>query len=156
MNLKMQTSSRPDLDVANSGQLLEERPQASGEKCPKILIFGDELISDLDQVLTDEFKYAIEVHMLDGAQTKNIQKYISESIGTRKDAQVCIFHVGTNDISARRTERNSLLNQKKNHEFIHKNTKIISILIFDSFKIYFFSFFFLSFRTNIFHFSGFP
>lgn len=95
---------RSDNDPTDGRIMLEERPAAPGAKAPKVLIFGDELIADMDKVLTEQFKYAIEIHMIDGAQTKNIQKYISESIGTRKDAEVCIFHVGTNDIAGMRSE----------------------------------------------------
>jgi len=111
LNLRKQTEEKSREDMPTSHLVLEERPAAPpGGKMPKILIFGDELIDNMDTVLTEEFKYAIEIHMLDGAQTKNIQKYITESIGTRKDAEVCIFHVGTNDIANKRTERHKVEN----------------------------------------------
>ena len=42
--------------------------------------------------------------MLEGAETKNMKAYIQESVGIRKDAELCIFHVGSNDISSKRTE----------------------------------------------------
>lgn len=67
------------------------------------LIFGDQLIDGLDKVLDDKYKFSIEIHMLDGALTRNIQKYMTE-MGTRKDAEVVIFHVGTNDVSSKRSE----------------------------------------------------
>ena len=100
-NLKRQTEAKSG---SRPSSLIEQRPEAPGGKVPKILIFGDELISDLQYALNEPFKYDIEIHMLEGAQTKNIQKYITESIGTRKDAECCIFHVGTNDLASKRSE----------------------------------------------------
>ena len=69
------------------------------------MIFGDETLIDLEESLNHaQLAYAIEVHMLEGAETKNIQKYIQETLGTKKEAQLCIFHVGTNDLSSKRSE----------------------------------------------------
>jgi hypothetical protein len=114
-NLKKQTADKksetPETQEKNSVKLLEQRPDAPGEKTPKILVFGDELISDLDHVL-DQIKYSIEIHMLEGSQTKNIQKYITEHIGTRKDAEIVIFHVGTNDLGKNLTVRKLFFRRK--------------------------------------------
>ena len=50
-NLKKQTEDKAKEATQPPTQpLVEQRPAAAGEKSPKVLIFGDELISDLDKV----------------------------------------------------------------------------------------------------------
>ena len=62
----------------------------------------------IDDVSQSETELQVEnlhkIHMLEGAETKNMKAYIQESVGIRKDAELCIFHVGSNDISSKRTE----------------------------------------------------
>ena len=104
-NLKKQTEEKKAENPLSS--LFHNPPPVTrpipGESEAKVLIFGDETLRDLETHL-NQIEYSIEIHMLEGAETKNIQKYIQESVGTKKEAQLCIFHVGTNDISGKRSE----------------------------------------------------
>ena len=82
-NLKKQTEEKK-AENPLSTLLGENRPVpgSPSESEPTVLIFGDETLRDLDESLNhSQLAYAIEVHMLEGAETKNIQKYIQETLG---------------------------------------------------------------------------
>lgn len=106
MNNILQTLKQQTEGKTKSPEVPHELPQmpskldAASNKV--VLIFGDQILSDLNRII-EPLKYNCEIHMLDGALTKNIKKYVTE-MGTRKDAEVVIFHVGTNDVSAKTTE----------------------------------------------------
>ena len=80
-NLKKQTEEKK-AENPLSTLLGDNRPVPGSESEPTVLIFGDETLRDLDESLNhSQLAYAIEVHMLEGAETKNIQKYIQETLG---------------------------------------------------------------------------
>jgi hypothetical protein len=106
MNNILQTLKQQTEEKTKSPEVPHELPQAPSKLDASsnkvVLVFGDQILSDLNRII-EPLKYNCEIHMLDGALTKNIKKYVTE-MGTRKDAEVVIFHVGTNDVSAKTTE----------------------------------------------------